>query len=335
MTIKDIARESGYSVSTVSRVLNHRSDVSEEARAKIMEIVNRHNFVLNNNAKQLKQIQSKSIAVMVKGTSNMLFASIVEEIQKLVVRTKYQVNVIYLDEYENEVENAILLCREKKPIGILFLGGNPEYFKADFDKVPIPCVLVTNSSKDLGFSNLSSVCTDDIHAAKCAMDYLVGKGHTKIAIIGGNLETSYTSRLRLKGSLESFQEHNIMYEQDLYYEKARYSYESAYEATERLLERKINFTAVFAMSDVMAIGVIRALRDHKKSVPEDISVIGFDGITLAGFYNPKIATIKQNSKELATEGISILMEMIDLEGMVSHKVVPFQFVEGESIKELQ
>lgn len=84
MTIKDIARESGYSISTVSRVLNQRRDVSPEARSRIMEVVSQYNFVLNNNAKHLKQTISESIAVIVKGTSNMLFASIVEEIQKIV-----------------------------------------------------------------------------------------------------------------------------------------------------------------------------------------------------------------------------------------------------------
>ena len=84
MTIKDIAKESGYSVSTVSRVLNNRRDVSPEAKKRIDEIVAAHNFVPNNNAKHLKQMITKTILVLVKGNSNMLFASIVEEIQKTV-----------------------------------------------------------------------------------------------------------------------------------------------------------------------------------------------------------------------------------------------------------
>ena len=88
MTIKDIAKESGYSVSTVSRVLNNRRDVSPEAKKRIDEIVAAHNFVPNNNAKHLKQMITKTILVLVKGNSNMLFASIVEEIQKTVEKTK-------------------------------------------------------------------------------------------------------------------------------------------------------------------------------------------------------------------------------------------------------
>lgn len=332
VTIKDIAKESGYSVSTVSRVLNNRRDVSPEARSRIMEVVELHNFVLNNNAKQLKQTQSKSVAVIVKGTSNMLFSSIVEEIQKMIERTKYTVGVFYLDEDENEVEHALMLCRERKPLGILFLGGNPSYFKDRFDDVKIPCVLVTNTSDELNYENLSSVSIDDVEAAKCAVDYLFEQGHTRIAVVGGDLETSYTSQLRLKGSRKSFAEHNLVFDETKYYEKARYSYESGYNAMERLLVKADDITGVFAMSDVMAIGAIRALKDHNLNVPDDVSVIGFDGITLANYYNPKLATIKQHSKTLATESVNILMNMVEKDSEVIHEQVPFELVTGESIK---
>ena len=98
VTIKDIARESGYSVSTVSRVLNNRNDVSPDARKKIEEVVAKFNFVPNNNAKHLKQNNSKAIGVLVKGISNMLFASVVEEIQRMIEKTEYTLVVSYLDE---------------------------------------------------------------------------------------------------------------------------------------------------------------------------------------------------------------------------------------------
>lgn len=334
MTIKDIARESGYSVSTVSRVLNNRRDVSPEARTRIMEVVDLHNFQLNNNAKQLKQIQSKTIAVIVKGTSNMLFASIVEEIQKMIEQTKYTVSMFYLDENDNEVEHALKLCRECKPLGILFLGGNPSFFETRFEKVKIPCVLVTNSSEELGFENLSSVSIDDEEAAKCAVDYLISCGHKKIAIIGGDPTVSYTSQLRLQGSQKSFAEHGVAFDETICYEKARYSYESGYRAMESLLKKTEDITGVFAMSDVMAIGAIRALKDHNMNVPDQVSVIGFDGITIGNYYNPKLATIQQKSKTLADESVRILMDMVESEESAVHKQVPFELVSGESIRNL-
>lgn len=118
----------------------------------------------------------------------MLFASIVEEIQCMIENTDYTLIVSYLDEDADEVEQAVLLCRERKPLGLLFLGGNPEYFKKEFAQVDVPCVLVTNLADQMDFPNLSSVATDDIAAAKCAVDALFDAGHTKIGILGGDIE---------------------------------------------------------------------------------------------------------------------------------------------------
>lgn len=253
----------------------------------------------------------------------------------MVERTKYTVSLCYLDEDENEVEYALTQCRETKPVGIVFLGGNPGYFKARFEKVKIPCVLVTNDSADLTFSNLSSVSIDDIEAAKSAVDFLFSHGHSEIGIIGGDPAISYTSHLRLIGSKKSFQEHELEFDENRYYEKARYSYESAYHAMERLLDRVNDVTGVFAMSDVMAIGAIRALRDRNLNVPEDVSVLGFDGISIASYYNPKLTTVKQNSNNLATESVRILLNMIEEESEAVHERVPFELVTGESVRTLR
>ena len=332
VTIKDIARESGYSVSTVSRVLNNRNDVSPDARKKIEEVVASFNFVPNNNAKHLKQNNSKAIGVLVKGISNMLFASIVEEIQRMIEKTEYTLVVSYLDEDADEVEQAILLCRERKPLGLLFLGGNPEYFHREFSGVDVPCVLVTNRANEMHFENLSSVATDDIAAARCAVDQLFVAGHRRIGILGGDFDKSYTSHQRFLGCEHSFSEHGAVLDVEHCYEKARFSFGSACRAMKRLIGKFPDVTAVFAMSDVMAIGAIRALRDLGYRVPEDVSVIGFDGTSLAEYYNPKLATIKQQHQTLANRSIEILFGQIELKKEPIHEIVPFEFVNGESIR---
>ena len=332
VTIKDIARESGYSVSTVSRVLNNRNDVSPDARKKIEEVVAKFNFVPNNNAKHLKQNNSKAIGVLVKGISNMLFASVVEEIQRMIEKTEYTLVVSYLDEDADEVEQAILLCRERKPLGLLFLGGNPEYFHREFSGVDVPCVLVTNHANEMHFENLSSVATDDIAAARCAVDQLFVAGHRRIGILGGDFDKSYTSHQRFLGCEQSFSEHGAVLDVEHCYEKARFSFGSACRAMKRLIGKFPDVTAVFAMSDVMAIGAIRALRDLGYRVPEDVSVIGFDGTSLAEYYNPKLATIKQQHQTLANRSIEILFGQIELKKEPIHEIVPFEFVNGESIR---
>lgn len=334
VTIKDIARESGYSISTVSRVLNNRRDVSPDARKKIEEIVALYHFVPNNNAKQLKLTASKTIGVLLKGTSNMLFSDIVEAIQKKIAGTEYTSVIDYLDEDADEVEEAKRLLRERKPLGILFLGGNPEYFERGFAEITVPCVLVTTQAEHMHFSNLSSVATDDTAAAECALDVLMEYGHRKIGIIGGDLFTSFTSKQRYLGCMKSFQKHGCEFEFDKYYAKARFSYDSGYEAAKRLMKQAGDITAIFAMSDVMAIGAVRALRDLGLGVPQQVSVVGFDGTPYAEYYNPRLAAVKQQSVTLAEKSVDILFGQIENGKTAVHEIVPFTFVNGESIRKI-
>ena len=228
-----------------------------------------------------------------------------------------------------------MLCRERKPLGLLFLGGNPEYFEKDFATVDVPCVLVTNRADKMSFSNLSSVATDDIAAARCAVDALFDAGHTKIGILGGNLEKSHTSRQRYRGCKESFEAHHAVWDDAKCYEKTRFSFDSGYRSMMRLIEKYPDLTAVFAMADVTAIGAIRALRDKGYEVPKDISVMGFDGTPLGEYYNPKLATVKQQYKSLATRSVEILFGMIELKMDAVHETVPFELVNEESVQAIK
>jgi LacI family transcriptional regulator len=334
VTIKDIAKESGYSVSTVSRVLNNRRDVSPEAKKRIDEIVAAHSFVPNNNAKHLKQITSKTIVAMIKGHSNMLFFDIIEEIQKTVEKSKYTLEVSYLDEDDNEVEQALILCRERKPLGLLFLGGNPKLFEEQFHNINVPSVLVTTDSSRLDFANLSSVTTDDSSAAECAVDYLIENGHKNIGIIGGDKSSFNTSSQRYKGCLNSFEKHKMIFQEEKYFAKARFAYDSAYRAMNDLLETVPEVTAVFAMSDMMAIGAIRAILDAHLDVPKDISVIGFDGIAMADYSNPKLTTIRQQYKTIARRSVEILFHAIDYKTSAIHEIIPFELACGESVRKV-
>lgn len=185
MTIKDIARESGFAIGTVSRALNNAPGVSAETRQKILEVVNRHNYEPNANAKHLKQQANDGIALIVKGTQNMLFADILEQLQSVIEESGYVATVYYIDEEANEVAQARRICAERKPYGILFLGSNLEYFTPDLEDLGIPCLLLTNSAATLRIANLSSVSVDDMAASDRMIEYLYKQGHRRIGIIGG------------------------------------------------------------------------------------------------------------------------------------------------------
>lgn len=330
MTIKDIAKESGYAVGTVSRVLNNHPDVSEKARKTIMAVVEKHHFKLNSNAKHLKQQASSGIAIIVKGSQNMLFASIVERLQRLLSEKKYASFIYYIGEEENEVERAERVCLERHPLGILFLGSDLEFFKERFDRLEIPCVLVTNSAAELGFDNLSSVSTDDEAGAQAAVTHLLNLGHRNIGILGGYMEKSHAAHTRYKGCEKAFAEQGIKLEPGRQYRSAFFSMEEGYHAMEQLFEQMPDLTAVFAMADVLAVGAIRAIRDRGLRVPEDVSVMGFDGIELGNYLSPRLTTVRQARERIADRSLEILLSDIAGERPAVHELLPFDIVEGES-----
>ena len=334
MTIKDLAAKTGYAVGTVSRALNNHPNVSEQARRVILEAAAESGFQLNVNAKQLKQHHSTTILVVVKGIGNELFGEMVESIQTLIAQTRYQLVVDYMDEDEDEVRRAAQLCREKKPLGILFLGGNNENFIRDFGGIDVPCVLVTNDASMLSFDNLSSVSTDDREAACSAMDTLIHLGHSRIAIIGGDRTVSDTSRLRYEGCMQAFAAHGIPFDPQRDYQGVRYSYHAGYQATKVLLDKGCRFTAIFATADVMAIGAIRALQDNGLQVPEDVSVMGVDGLPLSSFLVPRLATVRQTVSLLAKRSVEILLGNIERNAPACHETVPFEILPRESIREI-
>lgn len=332
MTIKDLSRETGYSVGTVSRVLNHHPNVSEKARKTILAAIERSGFEPNENARILKQGKSEGILVLVKGRRNELFAQIIEHLQHIFARTDYPLTVHYFDENDNEVLQAVQLCAVRKPQGLLFLGGNRSNFLTDFAQIDIPAVLLTDNASDLPFRNLSSVYTDDRAAAECAVNHLIESGHRKIAVIGGDIKVSDTSAQRFEGCLKAMLTGGLT---PTTYAQALFSYEGGFRAMQTILKADERPTAVFAMSDVMAIGAIRAVCDAGLRVPEDISVCGIDGLDISNFIDPCLTTIRQDSEQIALHGARLLIDKLERRRTATHEIIPFELRKRGSVKNLQ
>ena len=334
MTIKDIARLSECGVATVSRVLNDHPDVSEETRRKVLAVVEEQGFQPNNNAKHLKQQAGTSIVIIVKGIMNMLFADLVEKLQTLLREAGQDTAVYYIDEDADEIAFALQLCRERKPMGVVFLGGDLELFQAGFAPITVPCVLLTNTARELGFRNLSSFTIDDGQAARQVVELLYEKGHRNIGLVGGNWSCTQISYRRLTGCRDACLRLGLPFDVDRQCEPCRYSMPEAYAATKVLLERCPDLTAIFAISDVMALGAIRALCDLGKRVPEDISVVGYDGIVIGQYSLPRLTTVRQDTQQLAERGGDALLRSIQRRSPPVHELVPFHLIEGESVAQL-
>ena len=333
MTIKDIAKECGCAIGTVSRVLNNHPDVSEKTRQKVMAVVEKHGFVPNTNAKQLKTQDRKNIVIIVKGASSTLLNGLLERIQKKLEILPYTANVVVLDENDNEGMVATRINFEQKPLGFIFLGGSPKKLRGDFEKVHIPSVLISNQAESLGSAYISSVSIDNMKASFTSAEFLLKNGHRKIGVIGGALDSEISST-RYEGFLSALISAGVHFDFDHSYEIAKYSFEGGALAAKRLIEKNPDITAVFTMSDAMAIGACRAFRDLGYKVPENISVIGFDGLAISDYLCPRLTTIRQIEEELACEGLNVLLDSIENKASCCHKIVPFEFIEGESVKKI-
>ena len=335
-TIKDIAKISGYSISTVSRVLNNRADVSEKAREKIEKVIRELNYQPNENARMLKQTVSSDISVIVRGNKSIFLESILEEIQIRMGKHGESVNVQFIGETDDEVATAVQIGQYLKPKGFIFLGGSADHFRESFSQISLPSVLVTVDAEKLGFENLSSFTTDDEAAAGCAAGKLLSLGHKRIGIIGGDagdgsgeLESDF-STLRICGAVKKLEANGIKFDFDRDYEPCAFSAESGYKAAEKLLTKSPDLTGIFTLNDEIAFGAMRALKDMGLTVPEDVSMIGFNGVDYTRYSLPRLATIRQDAAMLARKSVDDLLLRISFGSPAVYEKIPYEYVDGES-----
>ena len=280
----------------------------------------------NTNARQLKIQQSRSLVFVVKGTRNLFFSDFLVQLQRAATLYGYSGIVSYLDENANEIDAAQKILREIKPKGMIFLGGSVANFQQGFANITVPSVLTTLVSDELDFPNLSMVGVDD----RTAVAHLIAQGHRKIAVLGGPT-TSYPSRMRRLGAQDAMEDAGLTFD-DRLYGLSNYDFESAYHAMNSLLARRAEFTALFAMSDVIAFGAIRALVSAGFRVPEDISVIGFDGISMSRYCVPVMTTIVQPGEQIALQSIELLVRQIEHGAPAQKITLQPELQVGESVR---
>lgn len=339
VTIKDIARMCGVGVSTVSRAINNHPDINQETKDMIMQTIAEHNYVPNNSARNLKRTDARTIAVLVKGISNPLFSRMIKVFEKVIQKEKYSLVIQHVDDRQDEVDVAIQLEKEKRLRGIVFLGG---YFSHSGDKlkqISVPFVLSTiGLLEDENKKNYASVSVDDVKESIRIMEYLISKGHRKIAILGSTEDDESIGRLRLEGYYQALKKHDIKINPALvkYMNEdiGSYTMENGYEMAKELLESDEEFTALYAISDRMAVGACKAIFDSGRTVPGDYSVVGFDGLDIAQFYNPSITTLRQPMEEMAEATIQTLLDLIRKKSKNKHVVFDGELVEAQSVREI-
>ncbi|MBQ1215582.1 MAG: LacI family DNA-binding transcriptional regulator [Firmicutes bacterium] len=337
MTIKDIAERCGVSVSTVSRVLNHHPDVSQAVRDRVLQVVEEVHYVPNNSARDLVKAQSDDIGIVVRGAGNPFFMEVIPVMEQAILQKGYTPWIHQINTEDDELRAGAELVRSNKLKGLILLGGRFDYDDTQIAVLDVPFVCCTygNSFGKLKETQYSCVTIDDMKEAKKAVEVLIGKGHTKIAILLDSTCDSSISELRYRGYCEALKEAGIELDEGLVQETGNFSMEDAYAAMRKLLLRRNDFTAVFAIADSMALAAMRALHDGGKQVPMDVSMIAIDGIPMSGYVVPALTTLIQPRKEMGEEPVRILVDMIEGKANHCHVILPAAVREGESVRTLK
>ncbi len=337
ITIKDIAKKCGVGISTVSRAINNHPDINPETKNMIMNFIKETGFVPNNSARNLKRIDARSIAVLVKGITNPLFSDMIKVIEEETQKKKYSLVLKHVEYYEDEVDVALELIKEKRLRGIIFLGGYFFHSEEKLEKLTVPYIFSTIStavSENINRALYSSIAVDDRQESYKMTEHLIELGHRDIAIISAESEINSIGQLRLEGYQDALKAKGISLNHSLIRsvddEIEHYSMENGYATTKKLIESGEKFTAIYATADILAVGACRALLEAGMRIPEDVSVAGYDGIDVGKYYNPAITTIKQPVKEMANTTIKLLFDIIAGRKSYEHIIFPAKLILRES-----
>ena len=328
-TIRDIASLAGVSVTTVSRVLNHRPDVNKETRERIEKIIRETHFLGNTNARGLKQ-SSEVIGMVIRGRSNPFLNSLSEAILGMTDAMTDTLITEFIDEQDDEFATALRLTRQHRIKGLLFVGSLIDGRVQVLHGLDIPVVFTTVDGGNASLPRASSVAVNDREMGRVVANALFSLGHRRVAVFGSNPVAGDSLAMRFQGFCEEWASHGLTFPPENYRE-CRFSYDSGYETALEYFSSHRETTALFAMSDSMAVGAMRALRDLSLRVPEDVSVVGFDGTAISRFSVPRLTTVEQPVNEIARCSVQLLMDMLNRNAPPRHLLVEAVWQPRESI----
>ncbi len=339
ITIKDIAKICNVGISTVSRAINDDPGINKNTQERILKVIEEYHYVPNNSARNLKMTESNTIALLIKGIDNQFFQGMLKIYEAELKKIEYSFLIHAIGEDQDDASVALELTKEKRLKGIIFLGGLMRYSKEKLSMLGIPYVLCTVAvNMEQPRHNSLSVSINDEKESYKAVDYLCKKGHRKIAIITGKQNDYAVGKLRLDGYKRALQDNGIQYDSGLVrYMKsdlAEYSVANGYQVTKELIESGVECTAIYAISDLMALGVYKAVFEAGKRIPEDYSVMGFDGLEVAKYFHPSLTTMEQPCSQMVKHSIELLMEAINGETEEKQMILDAALQERDSVAEI-
>lgn len=310
VTIKDVSKRSGYSITTVSKALNNYSDISDSTKKKILALCEEMGYVPNLSARSLITQKSYTIGIVYEeitgvGLQHPLFSKILESFRNTVEASGY--DIMFLSKSMGAKNGSYLEHSKRKQVeGVLCLVGDfsSQEMKSLY-KSQIPTILM-----DFNEEGVTSITSNNNQGLDQAVKYFKDLGHTKIAnIFGGEYLQVGSER---KHFFEvAMRKHNLEIYKEFQVSGELFSKENGFSAMKHILELEEQPTAIFCASDMLAIGAIQAIKESGKSVPEDYSIIGFDGVDIGQLISPRLTTIRQDTVRIGTLAANQILQMIN------------------------
>lgn len=318
-SIWDVAKEAGFSITTVSHALNGYSDVSEKTKQRIKEAVKKLHYAPDVNARSLGGKAETTIALLVsdlkpKDESGLAFG-VISGLYNSCIDNGYEFILLATSPEKQAQMGFLQLCRHKNVDGVVVMGLQTiDPYYDEIIESEIPCVLI---DVNLSGQNICNVSIDNVDASCKAVDFLFELGHKNIGMINGK-KVAAVSNERFSGYARSFLDHNMILDMDCVV-STDFSKENSYKKTVELLRRHPEITALFCASDLIAIGALEAVELFGKKVPQDIAVIGFDDIPLASYLFGGITTIRQDPYKIGRLAGNSICNMLN-SNIFEHKV---------------
>lgn len=307
-TMKDIAQKTGLGLATISKYMNG-GNVLEKNRIAIESAIEELDYTVNEFARGLKTNRSKTVGVVIPQLNNIFMTSIITSVEDVLRRHGYGILVTDTGKDAEREEEAIRFLLRKKVDGLFIIATSKEVKVLDMVlKNQIPVVVVDRKIERLE-GTADMVLVENFQAAKKTVQYLIDMGHRKIGILIGSRET-YTSRRRMDGYREALMENGIPIRES-WIATADFTVQGGYESTKRLLKEKEPITALFATNYEMTLGALLALNEKGISIPEQISLIGFDNPDLAKAMRPKLTLVSQPIEEIGKSAAKLLLERME------------------------
>jgi LacI family transcriptional regulator len=308
VSIVDIAKKSGVSISTVSRVLNGKADeyrISEKSQQKIKETARKLNYVPNQFAASLKSGKTNTIALIIPSLSNPFFAEIASEINAE-VRNRGYITIIGDSDENPDSENEELMQMEARNMEGLVIAPCSQNWKTikKLHEQGRPIVCIDRYFEDL---DIPYVSTDNYEGAVMATKHLIDNGHTQIACVQG-LKDSVPNKLRIAGFRDTMISAGI---KEFSIVGDDFSVQNGYKEMKLLLQKKKRPTAIFTLSNTIAMGCMQALREENIKIPEDISIITFDDHPYLDYLATPLTCVTQPTREICRIAVKHLFFMMD------------------------